>query len=559
MSAGDVYLTRALSVSTNPRRGISMWKFIGHPLRLSTVILFGCGLVLGIWGATAIAQDAKEAATQQPEMSRRIDQLLAESWSAVGITPADTTSDAEFVRRITLDLTGTLPRVSDVRAFLQDSSPDKRRRLIDRLLNSPRHASHLATTWMSFLLPEEDNQIFFGGNRSVFEEWLRERFASNLRYDNLVADLLVANGDGDEAGPAVFYTSLEVSPEKIASSTADIFLGVQIGCAQCHDHPFAHWKQEEFWGYAAFFARLQSDNSNRRNGMPLLRDVSEGEVTLPETETVVPPTFLGGERPSSDSGNRRRELAIWLASNSNPYFAKATVNRVWSQMFGRPLAEPIDNLEYVETPQHAQLLQELADHFVESGFDLRDLYRVVANSQAYQLTSRSDSAETYELTSHFARMAIKNLSAEQLYDALLMATKLRTDLNEPEQDPNVPFVRPDPARMEFVTRFRGVGAGADEYRSGIPQALSIMNGQTVTSGTELGATGTLSGLTAPFLSDSQRVEILFLAALSREPSESERSSFVEYVSSGGATGDSEQALADVLWAIVNSAEFTFNH
>ncbi|MDA7978563.1 MAG: DUF1549 and DUF1553 domain-containing protein [Pirellulales bacterium] len=531
--------------------------------------LYGCTAIVA--GLATIGID--EAATGQDSrpddrvsgaMSRRIDQLLSQSWSEAGITPADNATDVEFLRRVTLDLTGTLPRVSDVRSFLADTKPDKRRRRIERLLASPRHASHLANTWVGFLLPEEEDPFGLGGDQGIFHEWLRERFASNLRYDNLVADLLVADGEGDEAGPAVFYTSLDVMPEKIAASTADIFLGVQIGCAQCHDHPFADWKQEEFWGYAAFFARVQPDAPNMIGDIPMLggarlRDVDEGEVTLPETETVVPPTFLGGQQPDANVSNRRRELAIWLASNSNPYFAKATVNRVWAQLFGRPLAEPIDNLDLVETPQHAQLLQDLADSFVASEYDLRELYRTLANSQAYQLTSRSETDDTYEMTSRFARMAIKNLSAEQLYDALLMATRLRADINEPSPDENAILFQRDPARAEFVARFRGVGAGADEYRSGIPQALSIMNGQTVTSGTELGATGTLAGLTAPFLSDGQRVEILFLATLSRRPYETERSKFAEYVSSGGATGSQEQALGDVLWAIVNSAEFTFNH
>lgn len=524
-------------------------------------LLIGLALFAAWKGESSRAQAPASVETpSSAAISRRIDEILAASWSESGLTPTDRSSDTEFLRRVTLDLTGTLPRVSDVRSFLADDRPDKRSQRIERLLNSPRHAAHLSNIWMEFLLPEEDDQQFgFAGRGDTFRNWLRERFASNLRYDNLVADLLVATGEGDEAGPAVFYTSLDVAPEKIAASTADIFLGVQIGCAQCHDHPFAHWKQEAFWGYAAFFARLQTAQSNNLNGMPLLRDVDSGEVTLPDSETVVPPTFLGGAKPSSNMVNRRRELAIWLASNNNPYFAKATVNRVWSQMFGRPLAEPIDNPDLVETPQHAQLLNELADYFVKTNFDLRNLYRTVANTEAYQLSSRSADAETYDATSHFARMAIKNLSAEQLYDALLMATRLRTDVDQPRQPDNVPFAPIDQGKAEFISRFRGVGAGADEYRSGIPQALSIMNGQTVSSGTELGATGTLAGLNAPFLSDSQRVEILFLAALSREPSDNERSKFAEYVASGGAAGDREQALGDVLWALVNSAEFTFNH
>lgn len=511
---------------------------------------FAAGVVLCVLTMTAWGQE-------RPVMSARIDELLEGRRQALGVQTAPLAGDAEFLRRTHLDLCGTLPTVSTGRAFLTDNRPDKRSRLIDQLLDHPDHATHLADIWRHFLLPGDLDAERQAGVRG-FQNWLRAQFVRNRRYDNVVADLLVPEDitpASEAAAASLFYSALQFKPEELAANTSRLFLGVQIQCAQCHDHPMNEWKQKDFWGYAAFFARVRQPQQ-MRGRMATVTEATTGEVTLPDKDEVVKPKYLDTSvSRADDDGGRRRPLAIWLASSSNMYFAKATVNRVWSQMFGRGIVEPVDDMGSHNLPSHPQLLDELAAWFVETGFDLRELYRVLANTEAYQLTSETDSdAESAKVPPEaFARMAIKNLSAEQLYDALARATLQHDAAGQPGQ---LATRLDDPVRQVFVARFRSPVSRPTEFQSGIPQALTLMNGSTVSSATDLMQSPLLQSLEAPFFTPQQRVEVLFLATLSRLPYADERESFVDYVSNAQ---DKPRALSDVTWALLNSAEFTLNH
>lgn len=495
------------------------------------------------------------------EMAARIDQHLREAWAQDGIEPVPPASDAEFLRRAWLDLCGIIPPVNDedavsgVRDFLDDERPDKRARLIDALLAKPKHPTHLANVWKDVMLPEDSSLRF--GQDAGFLTWLREQFADNVPYDEMVRDLLLANGNANQPGPALFYTSLELKPENLAASTSRIFLGVQIQCAQCHNHPFDHWTREDFWGYAAFFARLQQPPPNQQVAV-LVADSESGEVKIPDTENVVLPRFLEGA-PSDDEGpqSRRERLAAWLTAADNPWFARATVNRAWALLFGRGLVDPVDDLGDHNPASHPELLDELADYFVESGFDLRRLLRTIALTEAYQLSSRF-SPETEERPDLFARMAMKTMSADQLYDCLTEAMRQRESATA-VQGAFAGGRAFDQNRQAFVVRFRAPTQGATEYQSGIPQALTLMNGQVVRQATDLSQSDLLTALDAPFFSNEQRLEVLFLSTLARFPTDEERAWIVEYVDQGGTKGDSREALGDVLWALLNSAEFVLNH
>ncbi len=500
---------------------------------------------------------ADEAAPGPPEMTARVDQLLLERQQAARVAAAEMSGDAEFLRRASFDLCGVLPTVATVRTFLADPRPDKRVRLIDQLLDHPDHATHLASTWRHILLPGELDAERAQGVRG-FQNWLRAQFVRNRRYDNIVADLLVPEDvtpASEAAAASLFYAALQYKPEELAANTSRIFLGVQIQCAQCHDHPMNNWKQKDFWGYAAFFARVRQPQMRAR--MATVMEATTGEVKLPDTETVVLPKFLDAlQSRGEDDGSRRRPLAIWLASSGNSYFAKATVNRVWAQLFGRGIVEPVDDLGTHNPPSHPQLLDELAVWFTESGFDLRQLYRMLANTRAYQLTSQSDDAGSAGSAELFARMAIKNLTAEQLYDALARSTLRREAENAPGQIAN----RLDDAQRQlFVARFRSPTSRPTEFQSGIPQALTLMNGMAVSSATDLMQSPLLQSLEAPFFTPEQRLEVLFLATLSRQPYTDERASFADYIQSQTNENESRRALSDVLWALLNSAEFTLNH
>jgi hypothetical protein len=499
--------------------------------------------------ATAETTDQMRAA-----MVSRIDQLLAERWAAAAIEPSPLCSDMTFLRRAYLDLTGVVPQVSQVREFLSQPASDKRARLIDVLLQSPAHATHLATTWRNAMLPGgvEAESI---DNVIGLQNWLRGQFVENMRYDRVVADLLVATGGG-QAGPALFFTALELKPEKLAANTARIFLGLQIECAECHDHPFDRWQQEDFWGYAAFFARLQQPAPERAIMQVRLIDLPRGDVMLPGTDTIIPPKYPGSRLAQEDEGGTRREqLAIWMASRDNPYLARAAVNRVWAHLFGRGLVEPVDDLGPNNPASHPELLDELSAYFVNTGFDLREMFRTLTNTQAYQRSSENAGQQDIG-TELFARMAIKPLSAEQLYDSLEM-TLAGNPVTAP-RSPEAEQLR-DPRRLAFLAKMASQSRSGVDYQAGVLQALTLINGLEIAEATDPDRSGLLGALEAPWFSDEQRVEILWLATVSRPPSDAERNRCVQYLSDSPTFGDSRRVLSDILWALLNSAEFALNH
>ncbi len=531
--------------------------------RLVRVLLFG---ILGISGSVS----SVAAPPTEQELAARIDEHLATAWSAANVTPAPSASDAEFLRRAWLDLTGILPPLNEsvdhdgdgkldgfygVRGFLADARPDKRQRLIQHLLTKPTHARHLATIWKNVMLPADANVVQFGGDNG-FQSWLFGQFKDNAPYDRMVRDLLTASGQANQRGPALFYTALQLKPEELAASTSKIFLGVQIQCAQCHNHPFDHWKRDDFWSFAAFFGRLQQPQNQQVAFQ--VTELPTGELKIPETNDVAVPRFLGGQLSEDTAGSRRQRLAQWMTAADNPYFARATVNRVWALLFGRGIVDPVDDLGLHNKPSHPELLDELARDFAATGFDLKRLFRTLALTRAYQLSSES-LAETDDRPELFARMAIKSLTAEQLYDCLGEAMRRVETPNNVFASPQVDFRVGDQTRQLFLNKFRAPTQGATDFQSGIPQALTLMNGAMIRQATNLQQSDILIALEAPIFTDEARIEILFLSTLSRPPTDAEREKSVNYVTSGGTEGDRRRALSDVLWALLNSAEFVLNH
>src|SRR5262245_62177375 len=361
----------------------------------------------GFAGGRPVRGDETGAAA----MAARVDALLEARWKAAGVTPNPSATEAAFLRRASLDLTGAIPSVSEVRAYLADDRPDRRARLIDSLLKKPTHATRLSNHWRDAMLPRSSQQVRFGQTQP-FEQWLRGKFADDAPYDAMVRELLTATGDFGQVGPALYYTSLELKAEELAASTSKIFLGVQIACAQCHNHPFDVWTQKDFWGYAAFFARLQRPPQAQQQFAAAVADAPQGEVTLPNTETVVAPQFLGSDRPAEPtSATRRQQLAEWMTSKENPYFARAAVNRVWALLFGYGLVNPIDDFGKHNKPVDETLLNELAADFADHGYDIRRLFRLLANTRAYGLSSEV-TAEMPDDPLLFSRMSVKSLNAE---------------------------------------------------------------------------------------------------------------------------------------------------
>jgi hypothetical protein len=327
------------------------------------------------------------------ELASRVDSELASHWQKNGIHPVEAASDAEFMRRVYLDLTGRIPTVSEVHDFYDDTSPNRREVLVDRLLEHRDHATHMAALWRAILIPAEVDLNRLGGTQK-FEEWLADRFAAKEPYDKIVSDLLLAEGRLADSGPLLFYAALKMNPEELAAKTSRAFLGVRLECAQCHNHKFEPISQHDFWSFAAFFARISRPQGKMEIASNVLavRDNERGDVQIPNSKEVVPPRLPLEENNLDESPggpSRRKRLVEWLTSPNNEQFSKAAVNRVWAQLFGRGLVDPVDDMSASNEPIAPQVLDTLSRDFAASHFDLRRLMRALVLTKTYQLSSRS--------------------------------------------------------------------------------------------------------------------------------------------------------------------------
>jgi hypothetical protein len=510
------------------------------------------------WAGADIGKPKKKAvaAIDAKALAERIDALLAARWNERGVKPATPADDAEFLRRVYLALSGKIPPVSEVRKFLDDRSTDKRARAIERLLGRMTYVTHFTRYWRHLMLPEAEADDRLAGLIGGFDAWLHERLLDNAPYDRIVRELLTApveqanggqfgnvivlGGGGRPSGPVNplnFYLAKDAKPENLAASASRLFLGIRIECAQCHDHPFAQWKREQFWSQAAFFAGIQRQQQGNLRELPDRR-----ELAIPgndRTVRVVQAGFLDGTEPKwKFKVGARVTLADWMTKPDNPFFARAAVNRMWAYFFGTGLVEPIDNFNDQNPPSHPELLDELARQFVANKFDLKYLMRAITLSKAYQITSAT-TGPGQDDPRLFARMAVLGLTPEQLIDSLTQATGYRGD-----------------ARGELLAKFPA-SERQGEFRMSIPQALALMNSRLTADATSPERSNVLAAVAdMPWDTDKQ-IEALYLAAFSRKPRAEELTRFVRYVDR--AKGDKKKALSDVFWALLNSTEFIVNH
>jgi hypothetical protein len=500
-------------------------------------------------------------------LAARIDQFIAAQWTEKGAKPAALASDPEFLRRVYLDLAGRIPRVSEVRDFLDDTSADKRQQLVRRLLDGPGYVSHFTNVYRALILPPSNNQQFQFLTPS-FESWLRDRLQQNVGYDQMVRELLTASPTGGNpyarqrlvvsastATPVAFYQVNEYKPENLAASTTRLFMGMRLECAQCHDHPFAKWTREQFWETAALFTGLMPQARVPQPRGPVL---PAGKLRIPGTEKEVKARFLDGTEPKASSRrNYRQQLADWLTRADNPYFARATANRLWAHLFGIGLIDPVDEPGDDNPPSHPELLDELARQFVAHKFDVKFMIRAITASRAYQLSSVC-SHPTQNEPRLFARMAVKGLTPEQLFDSLALATGYREPTG-PNQ-PRFAVIAANSPRGQFLAQFSSQDRRT-EFQTSILQALALMNGRFIADATSLDRSETLAAVVdSPFLDTAEKqLEALYLAALSRKPRPAELSRLVRYVQGGGPRKNPKTALTDVFWALLNSSEFILNH
>jgi hypothetical protein len=529
-------------------------------------LLWAQGMMVALFGAVPASADGPAGRDVQ-QLAAAIDQHLARHWAEAKAEPAPRAGDAEFLRRVYLDLAGRIPSVEQARTFLEDRRSDKRARLVERLLASPRYPIHFANVWRALLLPEADNNFLVQAQQGAFKSWLKQELARKTGYDQLVRHLLTApigGGNGLASlltdtgpGPQAFYYAKEFKPENLAAGTARAFLGVSVECAQCHNHPFANWKREQFWGMAAFFSGIKSQRLMDFL-LPAGDDGEKHELTMPGTEKLVQARFLDGKQPTwKNAAASRATLAEWITSRDNPYFARAAVNRLWAHFFGTGLVEPVSEMVGANsTSSNPELLDLLAREFAEHRFDLQYLMRAMTATRAYQLTS-AKTHKSQDDPTLFAVMPLRGLTPEQLFDSVAMATGYRDTEDAAGLLAGV-LGGARSARSQFLTRFAS-SERATEAQTSILQALALMNGKVTAAATTLERSETLAAVVdAPFLSTAERIETLYLATLSRKPEAKELKRAVQFVQ-GYAGGHTADALADFFWALLNSPEFILNH
>jgi hypothetical protein len=502
--------------------------------------------------------DVAGFAWSNPHEVNYVDEMVNQKLKQLQFVPASRCSDSEFIRRVSLDVTGLLPTVEATGKFLADQSETKRSQLIDRLLESPEHAKFMALKWGDALRIKATNVSSPGVFK--YHRWLVRAFEQNVPYDDFARQLLTSTGSTLESPPANYFRTAATTRDT-TESTAQVFLGARLECARCHNHPHERWTQDNYYGLGSFFHRVQRDNTNRANEQ-FISVGTQGEVTQPRTGQTMKPWLPGtGEIEIAADLDRRHVFADWLTDVANPYFARVEANRLWSQMMGRGIVEPIDDFRDSNPPSNAELLNALADDFASHGFDRRHLLRVILNSETYQRSSESQpgNEDDDRYFSHYPR---RLLSAEQLLDAICDVTQVEERFGSlPAGTRATQLPSPDFGK-EFLTVF-----GQPERKSvcrcersadlNLTQALQIANG-TFLDGRLTNGNNRTRRLLKENVPLRAIVEDCYLAAMSRTPTDDEFSRFQQFVERR-ADSSIEVALEDLLWALLNSNEFLFQH
>jgi mono/diheme cytochrome c family protein len=494
-----------------------------------------------------------------------IDELAYAQFKRLGLFPSAPCTDAEFLRRASLDTIGALPTPEEARAFLDDTDPAKREKLIDRLLAHPFYADYWANKWADLLRPNSDRV----GVKSayVLDQWLRETFRENKPYDQFVRDIVLTEGNTHRYGPAVIYRDRR-EPADLTTMFSRLFLGVRMDCAKCHHHPNEKWSQDDFYHMAAFFGSL------KQKGAPISTPISAGNETFyfvpqrtvkhPVTGELMDPKAPDGPLVKTALAiDPRRELADWMTDPKNPFFARAAANRVWEAFFGRGIVDPVDDFRNLNPPSNPALIDALGQELVRQRFDLKALMRTIMRSHLYQLSSAPNEFNGAD-TRNFSRAYRRRLPAETLADALADITGV------PEAYPGMP---PGSRAMQAwsykidsqtMDAFGRPNSSSDcpcerDVRPSIVQALHLMNSRLLQE--KLGsAAGRVHSLAAGQLPPEGIVAELYLACYARQPTAEElQIATAPFAAEGAANGARQAATEDVLWSLLNSAEFVFNH
>jgi hypothetical protein len=521
----------------------------------------GEAFVMARFDATTVGSDVivvpKNLAFTFPKVEERnyIDTLVDNKLKKLRIAPSGICSDEEFLRRVSLDITGLLPTVEEHDQFMANTDPQKRAKLVDALLQRPEFADIWVMKWAELLQIRSGGEVAYK-SAVVYYNWLREQILANVPVNELVRELVSSNG-GTFENPAAGFYQFETDPLKLAEDTAQAFLGVQIKCAQCHNHPFDRWTMNDYRGFVAFFTQIQRKKGEDPRET-IVFDGHAGESVNPITNKVVPPKFLGGPQPPQTTEDRRQELADWMADPANPYFSRHFANIVWDQFFGRGIIEPVDDVRVSNPASNPQLLGALARHLVEYHYDFRKLIRDICLSRTYQLSSQSNSTNESDV-SNFSHSGIRRMRAEVMLDCISEATGTRDKFRGLPLGSHAVQIADGATSSYFLKTFgratRETPCSCEvSIDPNLSQALHLINGDTVQS--KITGGGLVRKMIAAKMDNQAILTNLYLRTFSRPPAPDELKTLMPLLADPAGR---EKTLEDIFWALLNSKEFMFNH
>lgn len=500
-----------------------------------------------------------------------IDTFVSKKQKQLGLSPSPVCDDRTFLRRASIDIIGTPPTPAEIKAFSADKAANKRAKLIDALLERPEYADYWALKWADLL---RSNRTALGVKGMwSFTNWIRTQFRANRPIDAFARDLLTAQGSTFTNGPSNYFR-VASNPQDLAETTSQVFLGIRVQCAKCHNHPFEKWSQSDYYRFAAYFARVGikgSDEFGLFGNEQVVRINDGGEVYHPKSRQEMKPTPLGatlallsdGKTPNPDaSGDRRRVLAEWLTSKDNKLFARNISNRLWGYLMGRGLVNPIDDLRVTNPPTHPELLDHLAAELVKNDFNLKSVLRLIANSAAYQRSSQatSDNAADDRFYTHYQ---VRRLPAEVLLDSVNIACGTQEKFNDLPLGTRA-IQLPDPQvtgeGSDFLNTFgrppRLIACECERMpEPNLSQTLRLMNGDLINR--KVGEnSGRIAKLVEAKKSDTAILNELYFVTLGRPPQQRERTMILGTLAFGA---DRRPVFEDVLLTLLNSKEFLFNH
>ena len=494
-----------------------------------------------------------------PPTKNFVDEFVFKKLKTLGVPPSPVCDDSTFIRRVSVDLAGRLPTPEESEAFLADQDPAKRDKLVNRLLDSADYADYFANKWSAILRNKRRDANYTRGSYA-FHGWIRDSLYENKPYDQFVREILSASGEIGQNPPVVWYREVKEINQQV-EDCAQLFLGLRIQCARCHHHPFEKWSQRDYYGLSAFFAQVGRKPGMQTSEERIFHRRGVAQAANPKTGEQLKPTGLGSE-PLTLSPERdpRQALADWMSDPSNPFFARALVNRYWKHIFGRGIVDPEDDMRVTNPASNPELLDALSESFISSKFDLKALLRTICTSNTYQLSAEPNAYNVND-KQNFSRYYPKRLTAEVLLDSLDLVTASTTGFNGLPAGTKAVQLPDNGANTYFLTVFgRPEGASACEcersQEANLAQSLHLLNSAEVQNKLSNG-----QGRAAKLAQDmtqtpEQKVRALYMWVFSRPPLADEAAVALAHIN---RVENKQQAYEDILWALVNTKEFLFNH